>query len=237
MLRRSLPAVTAMATLALAVSGCAIGQKRAERKVPQYGTVAADVPRELQMVSLPPHVVEPPDEIEISVLPTALRFESRTVRVQADGVVDLGQYGDLYVSGLTLADIERKLEFQLAPIADAARIKGPLQISVRLVDGTLSKRYYVLGVVNTQGSFPITGSETVLDGILAAGLRTNSLPEKAYLARPHPAGGPDQVFSIDWCGITKRGDTLTNYQLLPGDRIHVPGTKEPSLIQSLIQGN
>ena len=51
-----------------------------------------------------------------------------------------------------------------------------------------------------------------------AGLRTNSLPNKAYLARPHPAGGPDQVLKIDWFGIRDRGDTLTNYQVFPGDR-------------------
>jgi polysaccharide export outer membrane protein len=232
-----MPALVAPAAIALMLSGCALGQKHAERKIPQYGTVAADLPRELQMASLPPHTVEPPDELQITVRPTSLGFEMRTLKVQSDGTVDLEQYGDLYVAGLTLAEIERKLELQLAPVAAAARVRDPLQISVRLLDGTLSRRYYVLGTVNTQGSFPITGSETVLDGILTAGLRTNSLPDKAYLARPHPAGGPDQIFSIDWCGITKRGDTLTNYQLLPGDRIIVPGTKAPSLIQSLIQGN
>ena len=65
----------------------------------------------------------------------------------------------------------------------------------------------------------------MLDAILQAGLKTNSLPEKAYLVRPHPVGGHDQVLKIDWCGIRERGDTLTNYQLFPGDRIVVPGTK------------
>jgi polysaccharide export outer membrane protein len=39
---------------------------------------------------------------------------------------------------------------------------------------------------------------------------------------------------IDWFGIKDRGDTLTNYQILPGDRIVVPGTKPPGLIGSLL---
>src|SRR5581483_10996986 len=104
------------------------------------------------------------------------------------------------------------------------RIREPIEVSVRLVNGTTSKSYYVIGTVTTQGRFPITGNETVLDAILQAGLRVNSLPEKAYLARPRPAGGPDQILRIDWERI-KVGDTLTNYQLMPGDRIVVPGTK------------
>ena len=71
---------------------------------------------------------------------------------------------------------------------------------------------------------------------LAAGLRINSLPEKSYLVRPHPAGGPDQVLKIDWFGIRDRGDTLTNYQIFPGDRLIVPGGRPPGLIGSLFGG-
>jgi polysaccharide export outer membrane protein len=80
-------------------------------------------------------------------------------------------------------------------------------------------------------------NDTVLDAILQAGLKSNSLPEKAYLVRPHPLGGQDQVYKIDWFGIRDRGDTLTNYQVFPGDRIVVPGTKPPGLISSLLGNN
>ncbi len=50
---------------------------------------------------------------------------------------------------------------------------------------------------------------------MQAGLKSNSLPEKAYLVRPHALGGEDQVYKIDWFGIKDRGDTLTNYQIFP----------------------
>jgi polysaccharide export outer membrane protein len=118
-------------------------------------------------------------------------------------------------------------------LARQRRIRDPIQVAVRCNDRGASKQYYVIGTVVSQGANPISGNETVLDGILRAGLRSNSLPEKAYLVRPHPVGGHDQVLKIDWCGITERGDTLTNYQLLPGDRIYVPGGKPPGLLQSL----
>ena len=69
------------------------------------------------------------------------------------------------------------------------KIDQPYRVSVRLANAQ-SKFYYVMGAVTTQGRFPIKGNETVLDAILQAGLKSNSLPEKAYLVRPHPPGSP-----------------------------------------------
>src|SRR5262249_33237593 len=217
--------------------GChGIGQRYHERKIPQYGCIDPQQPRELDMVSLPPYVVEPPDELTVSVRPEVPDLIS-TVTVQADGIIDLGFSGDVYVAGLTLEQVETRIAQHLMARAGASRPSKPYEGSVRLASSSnTSKSYYVLGAVTTQGRFPITGNETVLDAILTAGLRSHSLPEKSYLVRPHPAGGSDQVLKIDWFGIKDRGDTLTNYQVLPGDRIIVPGGKPPGLLQSLIGG-
>jgi polysaccharide export outer membrane protein len=183
--------------------------------------------------------VEPPDELEIIVHPAPASMATMTsFVVRSDGNIDLGFAGDVYVAGLTLAQVEQKIaqHFPAAGSAGGDRRREPVEVSVRLVNGSQSKFYYVLGTVSNQGKFPITGNETVLDGIVAAGLRSNSLPEKAYLVRPHPNGGADQVYKIDWDGIKHRGDTLTNYQLFPGDRIIVPGGKPPSLMSTLLGG-
>ena len=228
-----------MAALAIALaclSGCSAISDHREQKIPQPGVIDPDQPRELQMVSQPLYVVEPPDELEVSVRPTSLEFSTTTIIVRQDGVVDLGFHGDVYVAGLTLEECERKIAQHLAPLAARKKVGEPIDVSVRLVNGNQSKQYYVLGTVTTQGKFPITGGETVLDAILQAGLRSNSLPEKAYLVRPHPAGGPCTVLRIDWVGIKDRGDTLTNYQIFPGDRIVVPGGKPPGLLSSLLGG-
>jgi polysaccharide export outer membrane protein len=139
---------------------------------------------------------------------------------------------------LTLAESELKLAQHLSEIAARKQIpiRDPIETSVRLANGGQSESYYVLGAVATAGRFPATGNVTVLDAILLAGLRTGSLPEKAYLVRPHPAGGADQVLMIDWFGIRDRGDTLTNYQIFPGDRLIVPGSKPPGLLDVLFGG-
>ncbi len=219
------------------LAGCqGLFGSHAEDRIPQYGVIDANLTRELKMVSLPPYVVEPPDELEITVRPATSELATNTLPVQADGNIDMGFEGDIYVAGLTLEQVEQKVAQHLMARAGPRPPREPYRVSVRLVNGSQSKFYYVLGTVTTQGRFPITGNETVLDAILAAGLRANSLPEKAYLVRPHPAGGPDQVFRIDWDGIKERGDTLTNYQVFPGDRIVVPGGKAPGLLSTLLGG-
>jgi polysaccharide export outer membrane protein len=223
--------------LPVLAAGCqALSNAHTSKRLPDYGIIDPDQPRELQMVSMPPYVVEPPDELEVSIRPPVPDLSLTTVTVQMDGNIDLGFVGDVYVAGLTLEQIEQKIAQLLTAFGGRDRPRRPYQVSVRLVNGSNSKYYYMLGTVTTQGRFPITGNETVLDGILAAGLRSNSIPEKSYLVRPHPTGGFDQILKIDWCGIRDRGDNLTNYQLFPGDRIIVPGGKPPGLLRSLLGG-
>ncbi len=236
---RTLPArsrhrlgVSALIFLAAATSGCGMTGKHK----PQPGIIDPHQPRELEMVSMPPYTIEPPDELEISVRPASMDMTTTTATVQADGVVDLGFTGDVYLAGLTLAQAEIKVAEHLEPIAARKKVREPIEVSVRLVSGSQSKFYYVLGAVTTQGRFPIQGNETVLDAVLAAGLRSNSNPQKAYLVRPHPPNGHDLILKIDWEGIRDRGDTMTNYQLLPGDRLVVPGGKPPGLLGSLFGG-
>jgi polysaccharide export outer membrane protein len=229
--------VCCLAPLLPALAGChGHFDRYHENKIPQYGIIDPHQPRELQMTTLPPHVVAPRDELDIAVKPPVPDLTQSTFTVQPDGTIDLGFLGDVYVTGLTLAQAEIKLAQILMLNAGANPPRQPYKVSVRLASGSTSKSYYVIGTVTTQGRFPITGNETVLDAILTAGLRTNSLPEKSYLVRPHPAGGPDQVLRIDWFGIKDRGDTLTNYQVLPGDRIVVPGGKPPGLLSTLLGG-
>jgi polysaccharide export outer membrane protein len=229
----------ALLCLAPWLAGCGMSSRHAARQIPQLGIIDPHQPKELEMVSMPPYVVEPPDELEISVRPTPAAMANQTTFVvRSDGNIDLGFAGDVYVAGLTLSQVEQKVAQHLEAVSASRgeRTRERIEASARLVNGSQSKFYYVLGTVSNQGRFPITGNETVLDGILAAGLRSNSLPEKSYLVRPHPNGGADQVYRIDWDGIKLRGDTLTNYQLFPGDRIVVPGGKAPSLLSTLVGG-
>ncbi len=221
-----------VATFAQAMTGCGMTRKHQ----PQIGIIDPNQPKELEMVSMPPYVIEPPDELEVSVRPVGAEVPLSTVTVQADGVIDLGFIGDIYIAGLTLAQAEQKIAEHLQGIAAQKKIQEPIEVSVRLVNGSQSKFFYVMGAVTTQGRFPIIGNETVLDAILAAGLRTNSQPQKAYLVRAHPPNSHDQILRVDWEGIRDRGDTMTNYQIFPGDRLIVPGGRPPGLLGSLFGG-
>ena len=86
-----------------------------------------------------------------------------------------------------------------------------------------SKVYYVQGDVGVPGRLPITGNETVLDAInYAGGLIPTASTVNIRLVRPAPPGACcEQLLPINYAAIVNAGDTTTNYQLMPGDRIVV----------------
>jgi hypothetical protein len=76
--------------------------------------------------------------------------------------------------------------------------------------------------VNSPGAFQLAGRETVLDGIVAAGGLTDRASRcNIILSRPSPPDGCRVVLPVCYQQIVQLGDTTTNYQLAPGDRIYV----------------
>lgn len=144
--------------------------------------------------------------------------------VGMDGTINLGSYGCVYITGLTVAQAKVAVEKHLARF-----LLNP-EISLA-VSGYNSKVYYVItdgaGFGEQVFRFPVTGNETVLDalsninGIPPAGSKRN-----IWLARPAPAHkGCYQVLPVDWEIITQAGSTETNFQIFPGDRIYVKADK------------
>jgi protein involved in polysaccharide export with SLBB domain len=140
--------------------------------------------------------------------------------VRPDGTVGLGTYGCVYIAGLTLGQVKCKIEEHLAQW-----FQDP-QVSVD-VFAYNSKFYYVIFDGGGYGQqvlpLPATGTETVLDAIArVGGLPAVSSKKRIWVARPAPAcHGCLQVLPVDWNAITQGGDTTTNYQLFPGDRVYV----------------
>jgi protein involved in polysaccharide export with SLBB domain len=95
------------------------------------------------------------------------------------------------------------------------------------VSGYNSKVYYVITDGGGYGEqvirLPITGNETVLDAVSQInGLSAVSSRHHIWVARPVPADlHSELVLPVDWIGITQHGNTATNYQLIPGDRVYV----------------
>ncbi len=197
----------------------------------------APLPKELAKSVLPAYIIEPGDTlvVEPTELDTPIRLPG-SQPVLPDGTIDLGRYGRPVVAGKTVPEIEaeaRKLiDAQIARDAkdakepkDAAkepRERGPGTVNVRLV-GRESKVFYVLGEVNSPRAYPLSGRETVLDGILVAGGITRQAEvTKIILSRPTKPEGCRVVLPVCYLNIVQLGDTSTNYQLQPGDRIYVP---------------
>ena len=174
-------------------------------------------PRELRMASHPPYVVEPSDVLYIEayqVLPGKTLAGERLIA--QDGTISLGYYGAIHVAGLTIPEIEEKIRMQMREY-----VRDP-QVFVD-VSGYNTKWYYVAGQVQQIGRLPITGKETVLDALMLSGdITTFADKDKIHVARPNPGGGCDQILWVDYDKIVYCGDTRTNYQLLPGDRVVVP---------------
>ncbi len=187
----------------------------------------APIPRELQKSVVPVYLVEPGDVllVEPISLDSPLRFPAdQTVLV--DGTIDLGQFGRLHVAGLSAEQIESQIE-SIISAANLKHLDEPLtaeqtEINVRLMAPNAAM-YYVLGEVNSPGFYPLIGRETVLDAILTAGgLSDRASKENIVLARVSHPCDCRTVLPVCWDQIVQLGDSTTNYQIMPGDRIYVP---------------
>jgi polysaccharide export outer membrane protein len=140
--------------------------------------------------------------------------------VGPDGSITLGTYGCVNVTGLTVCQAKAAIERHLSKYL----LNPEISLSVAAYN---TKVYYIIidggGFGQQVFRFPITGSDTVLDALAQInGLPPIASKRKMWLARPAPCcNGCYQILPIYWQAITMAGDTCTNYQLFPGDRIYV----------------
>ncbi|MHC5540391.1 polysaccharide biosynthesis/export family protein, partial [Singulisphaera rosea] len=188
--------------------------------------------------ALPEYVVEPPDLLDVDVRGDLSGRPIHGERlVRPDGKISLGFYGELYVAGLTTPEIKEKLIRHLRQFLSEESLglkegqqKDVVEVAPRaseLVTVTVlsfnSKGYYVQGEVAKPGRYPATGNETVSDAInQAGGLRATPETLRVQLVRPAPPGACcEETFPVDLTAISRKGDPLTNYPLMPGDRLMV----------------
>ena len=196
----------------------------------------------------PDYVIEPPDVLLVDTLDALPgRPISGDRLVRPDGRIGLGFYGDVYVAGLTVKEAKAKIVLHLRNFLSDEMLgllqrdpktgdyrrdnglrlirKDPADTDRVIVDisGYNSKNIYVLGEVRIPGRYALTGNETVLDALqVAGGLLPGASARGIRLVRPPSPGlGNEQVLRVDLTAITDRGDSTTNYQLMPGDRLIV----------------
>jgi polysaccharide biosynthesis/export protein len=140
--------------------------------------------------------------------------------VRPDGSISLGNYGSVYVTGMTIPEAKAAIEQHLSQYL----VQPEVAVDVLAYN---SKVFYIVtdgaGYGQQVIRLPVTGNETVLDAVSQVnGLAAQASKNHIWVARPVPAHHcGDQILPVDWNSIVECGRTETNYQLLPGDRIYV----------------
>ena len=137
--------------------------------------------------------------------------------VGPDGTVNLGSYGKVYVTGLTIEETTAAIEERLSE-----KLEDP-QVAVD-VFAYNSKVYYIIiegaGGGDQVIRIPVTGNETVLDAIAQLGGMSQISSKTMWIARPTPGdSGTLTKLPVNWIDITRHASMATNYQILPGDRL------------------
>lgn len=191
------------------------------RLISESHTRPAAMARELNEEVLPQFAVDPGDTLylEPAKFDSAMRLPADQP-VQLDGTISVGRFGRVHVAGMTIPQIKDVVESQIRAI-DGEKAE---EVIVRLVDWK-SKVFYVMGEVNSPGAYPLNGSETFLDAIIAAGdITRRANRHRIVLSRPTGACEPRMVLPVCYDNVIQLGDSSTNYQIRPGDRIFVPST-------------
>lgn len=141
-----------------------------------------------------------------------------TYLVGPDGTVTLNKCCVVHVAGKTIPEAEKALEEHLSEFF----LRPDASVKVAAYN---SKVYCVIIGGEKPGDnvvrLPVTGKETVLDAISHIGGLGGSSPRKIWIARPAVDGSDrKEILPVDWRAIT-RGNSSTNYNILPGDRIFI----------------
>ena len=202
--------------------------------------------------------VYPPDVITISSLHVP-EISNKSQRLRPDGKINLPLLGELYITGMTPAEIEKTLKTAASEYYE--QVDATVQVT-----GYNSQKFYVFGQVGGQGPRPWTGRDTLLDVLATARPNTLAWPERIIVTRaPQPQVGgrattkpstkgkwkyklkgirypeskdnPPKKITINLMAMIKSGDLSNNILLMPNDVVYVqpnPLAKVGLAIQNLL---
>lgn len=140
---------------------------------------------------------------------------SRTVPVRSDGRISLPLAGEIQASGNTPKKLEQEIAAKLQSF-----IAEP-EVTV-IVEQIKSQKFNILGMVNKPGSYPLTSSSTVLDGIaLAGGFKDFAKQKSIYVLRQNPDGTESRI-AFNYKNVIKGKNSDQNVKLQSNDTIVVP---------------
>jgi polysaccharide export outer membrane protein len=140
---------------------------------------------------------------------------SRTVPVRSDGRISLPLMGEIQAAGRTPLQLEKDIAAKLQTY-----ITNP-DVTV-IVQQINSQKFNILGRVLKPGSYPLTGSTTVLDAIAAAGGFQDFAKQKdIYILRAKAAGGETRL-PFNYKDVIRGKHSEENIRLESHDTVVVP---------------
>jgi polysaccharide export outer membrane protein len=144
--------------------------------------------------------------------------------VEADGSFTFPLLGRVKAGGHTLRVVEEELKERLAD----GFLRNP-QVSVA-VEQYKSQQIFVVGEVRQPGSYPLSGSMTLIEALARAGSTTESAGAEAIVVRPRngtatapslPQADTSEIIRVDIREL-QAGALTRNVTLSDGDTVFVP---------------
>lgn len=140
---------------------------------------------------------------------------SRTIPVRSDGKISLPLVGEVQAAGRTPLNLEQDIGSKLKNF-----ISEP-DVTV-ILEQVNSQKFNVLGMVARPGTFSLTNSATVLDGIaIAGGFRDFAKQKAIYILRQNPNGTQIRL-PFNYKEVVKGIHPEQNVKLQSHDTIVVP---------------
>jgi len=172
------------------------------------------------------YLLGPDDQLEISG-PELTDSANKPVRIDSQGDVQVPLVGRMHVAGMTVQDVEQKLDNALSTY-----IRDP-QVVVNVTE-VRSAPVSIMGAVNTPGVHQVQGHKTLLEMLASAGGLRQDAGYSVRITRslewgciPLPGAkldpsGQYNVAELDLKKIMEAKDPADNIQILPHDVISVP---------------
>jgi len=134
-------------------------------------------------------------------------------RVRPDGVIDPKNLDEIFVAGLTMADVQETLTRRYREFNTTAQINATLIASA-------SKWYYIDGEVAAAGRKPFEGDTTLFRAVFDSAPTLLSDDDAVQLIRPDPYH--PLVVEFDYDDMLEGGWSLANVEVRENDIIFVP---------------
>jgi len=176
----------------------------------------------------PEYQIGPEDILKVTVYGN--EDLTQTVVVQSDGTFVFPLIGRIKGGDLSPKELERKITVLLSQ----GFIRNP-QVTV-LVQEYRSKTIFVVGEIMRPGTYPLSGSRTLVEALAKAGPTTANAGGEVVIVRPHgevqgpvlpnqvgvgPASASAEVIRVNMPDI-QAGDLTKNVLLRPNDTVFVP---------------